>query len=293
MSPDTWSPSGSTRVAAVIGSPVRHSLSPTILNAAFRAAGADWLFGAFDVDAGGGRDAIDAMRSLHLGGLSVTMPLKSEVAAAVDELSPSASRLGAVNCVAWQGRHLVGHSTDGPGLVDALRIDEGWDPAGRRCLVVGAGGAASAAVTALADAGASEVVVVNRTERNAQRVAALIGDIGRVGADADVGDAELIVNATPIGMQGRAEVTPMRTGATPSELPFDPARIGSGQLVLDMVYHPLSTPTVLAAQARGATAVNGIGMLIHQAAHAYRHWTGEEPSLEVMSAAALAELSSR
>ncbi len=282
-------PTGTTRLAAVIGTPIRHSLSPTILNAAFQAAGADWVFTAFDVAEGDARAALDAMRILGLGGLSVTMPHKGTVAAAVDELSPQAELLESVNCVAWRGGQLVGHSTDGAGLVDALQVDEGWDPAGRRCVVIGAGGAARSAVVALAEAGAAEVAVVNRTHDRAVRAAALAGSIGRVGGDADVADADLVVNATPIGMHG-GEVSALHPADAPAELPFDPGRIGPGQLVFDMVYHPLETATVKAARARGATGVNGVGMLIHQAAHAFRLWTGEDAPLAAMSAAALAEL---
>lgn len=125
----------------------------------------------------------------------------------------------------------------------------------------------STAIAALADAGAASIVVVNRTADRAERAAALAGGRGRVGGVAEVADADLVVNGTPIGMH--------HIGEGP-ELPFDPALVGPGQLVLDMVYDPLVTPTVRAAQARGATAVNGLGMLVHQAAHAFRHWTGEE-----------------
>jgi shikimate dehydrogenase len=274
-------PTGSTRVAAVIGSPIRHSLSPTILNAAFQAAGLDWVYTAFEVAEGRAPEAVAAMRALGIAGLSVTMPHKADVIAALDDLSPAARALGAVNCIAWEGDRLVGHSTDGPGLVDALRIDEGFDPDGRRCVVIGAGGAALAAIAALADAGAASIVVVNRTADRAERAAALAGDRGRVGEVAEVADADLVVNGTPIGMHD--------VGAGP-DLPFDPALLGPGQLVLDMVYSPLVTPTVQAARARGATAVNGLGMLVHQAAHAFRLWTGEDAPRAALSAAALAAL---
>lgn len=297
-------PTGSTRLAAVIGSPVRHSLSPVIMNAAFEATGLDWVYGAFEVTAGGGANAIQAVRSLGIGGLSVTMPLKAEVAAAVNERSLEAATLDAVNCVAWQGNVLVGHNTDGAGFIDALREDEGWDPQGRSCVVVGAGGAARAVVVALAQAGASSVVVVNRSAQRAEHAAALAGTSGRVGSTADIADADLIVNATPIGMgdatpvgMGDAAVTELRSGDRRGDVittvPFDPGLVGPGQLVVDLIYAPLVTPLVRAAQEQGATAVNGLGMLIHQAAHAFRLWTGEDPPLAAMSAAVLAVLRAR
>jgi shikimate dehydrogenase len=134
--------SGATRLAAVIGDPIRHSRSPAIFNAAFAAAGLDWAYLAFEVPAGGAAGALDAVRALGIEGLSVTMPHKSDVAELVDECSPQAERLGAVNCVVRRGDRLVGHNTDVAGFVASLRADAGFDPAGRRCVVLGAGGAA-------------------------------------------------------------------------------------------------------------------------------------------------------
>jgi shikimate dehydrogenase len=268
-----------TRVAGVIGDPVRHSLSPVLHNAAFRALDLDWAYLAFEVAAGEGGAAVEAMRTLGIDGLSVTMPHKADVARAVDRLSPVAERLGAVNTVVRRGGVLVGESTDGEGFVAALRQDEGFDPAGKRCLVVGAGGAARAVVLALVDVGAAEVIVAGRTAGKVEAAAALAGDRGRVGTIEEAGDADLVVNATPIGM------------GTDAGLPLDPRRLAPGQVVVDLVYHPLVTPLVEAARARGVVAVNGLGMLIHQAALAFRLWTGEDPPLEVMSAAALGALS--
>ena len=265
-------------MAAVIGDPVDHSLSPPIHNAAFRALDLDWIYVAFPVAAGDGASAVAAMRALSLQGLSVTMPHKADVAAAVDRVSVTAERLGAVNTVAWRSGALVGENTDGDGFLDALRLDEGFEPEGRRCLVVGAGGAARAVVLALGNAGAAEVVVVNRSADRAA-VAAALSPAGRVGVPADAGEADLVVNATPVGMGDGG-------------LAVDAAHLGSGQLVVDLVYRPAITPLIDAARAAGAVATNGLGMLIHQAAHAFRLWTGEDPPLEAMSAAALSALTS-
>jgi shikimate dehydrogenase len=293
VTPARWRPGPATHLVGVIGWPVRHSLSPAIHNAAFRALDLDWAYVAFEVPPGGAKGAVDAVRALGLAGLNVTMPHKADVAAAVDRLSPAADVLGAVNTVHRRREDLVGDNTDGAGFLDAIRLDEGFDPAGRRCLVVGAGGAARAVVKALADAGAAEVIVVNRTPERAASAAALAGATGRVGAAADAGQADLVVNATPIGMPGTDEPTPIDVHQGGPDLPVDPAHLGRGQLVVDLVYHPAVTPLVDAARHAGAVAVNGLGMLIHQAAHAFRLWTGEDPPLEVMSAAALAELAAR
>jgi shikimate dehydrogenase len=163
-----------TKLAAVIGSPVRHSLSPALHNAAFGARGANWVYLAFEVSAGQGRDALAAVRTLGIGGLSVTMPLKEEIWAALDQVDPAAQALRSVNTVVvGPTGELVGHSTDGAGFVDSLRLDAGVEPAGLRVVVLGAGGAARAVVDALARAEVSELVVVNRTVARADEAAAL------------------------------------------------------------------------------------------------------------------------
>jgi shikimate dehydrogenase len=276
---------GHTRLVGVIGDPVRHSLSPTIHNAAFEAAGLDWCYLAFEVPRGEAATAVDAMRALGIDGLNVTMPHKADAAAAVDRLSPAAGALGAVNTIVREGSVLVGENTDGDGFVQALRTDEGVDLDGMRCLVVGSGGAARAVVRALGLAGAAEIVVAARRPDAAASVTELAA-VARVGAVDEADGMDLVVNATPVGMDDVVELDP------PS-LPIPAERLGAGQLVVDLVYHPLVTPLVREARARGAVAVNGIGMLVHQAAIAFRLWTGEDAPIESMSAAVLAELARR
>jgi shikimate dehydrogenase len=271
-------PTGATRAAGVIGQPIRHSLSPILYNAAFRSLDLDWVFVAFEVAAGEGAGAIDAARVLGLDGLAVTMPHKAAVIPALDRLTPTAAALGSVNVVVRQGSELVGDSTDGAGFLDALRADEGFEPAGRRCAVVGAGGAARAVVRALAESGAAEVVVINRNAERAEAAVALAGGLGRVGTETDVADVDVVINATPVGMAHMAG------------MPIDPAALRDGQLVVDLIYHPPVTALVAAARDRGLSAVNGLGMLIHQAARSFRLWTGHDAPLDAMSAAALAAL---
>lgn len=267
-------PSGRTTVAAVIGHPVGHSRSPAIHNAAFAASGLDWVYVAFDVAPGRGAAAAAAVRELGLGGLSVTMPHKAEVIPALDELDPTAARLEAVNCIAVRDGRLVGHNTDGAGFVASVAEEAGFDPAGRACVVLGAGGAARAVVAALADAGAAEVVVVNRTASAGERAARLAGPVGRTGTAEDAARADLVVNATSVGMAQNPGV------------PLDPSLLGPGQVVADIVVEPLVTELLAAAAERGARTVGGLGMLVHQAAIAFTHWTGRAAPLEAMRAAA-------
>lgn len=271
---------GSTRVAAVIGSPVRHSRSPVLVNAGFSAAGLDWAFVAFEVEPGRAAAAVDAMRTLGLGGLSVTMPHKHDVIAALDRLSPAAATLDAVNCIAWEGEELVGHNTDGDGLLRALRDRPGIDVAGLTCAVVGAGGAARSVIRALGDGGAAEVLVVNRTAARAESAAALAGPAGRVAGPGSIRGADLVINATSVGMGA--------PDGAEGPLPFDADVLRPGQVVVDLVYLPVETPLLRAASAAGATAVDGIGMLVHQAALAVWRWTGVEPDVTAMERAARA-----
>lgn len=271
-------PTGATSVAAVIGSPVRHSRSPAIHNAAFAACGLDWVYLAFDVTA---EDAVAAVRgaaALGVRGLSVTMPLKEAVIDAVDELSPTAVALGAVNSLTIGEGRIRGDNTDGGGLVRALAA-EGKAVTGLHVAVLGAGGAARAAALALAGAGAATVVVVNRDRGRAEVAAALAGAVGRVGNPSDVGRADLVVHATPVGMAG---------GPAEGQLPPGADLVHSGQTVVDLVYHPLRTPLLAAAAAAGATALDGLGMLVHQAAAQFEAWTGVEAPVEVMDRAARA-----
>ncbi len=264
-------PSAATAVVGVVGDPVAHSLSPRLHNAAFEALGLDWVSVGFPVPAGRTAAALSGAAALGVRGLSVTMPHKEAAARVVDRLGPEASRLQAVNCVAVEDGATVGENTDGEGLVASLRRGAGFEPRGRRCLVVGAGGAARAAVDALALAGASEVVVVARRPERAEAAAALAGRAGRVGRPEEAGGCDLVVNATPVGMEG-----------APAGMPVDPAWLRPGQLVVDLVYQPRRTPWLAAAEAARAVARNGLGMLVHQAALQITRWTGEAAPVEAM-----------
>lgn len=271
------SPTGATRLAAVIGDPVRHSLSPLLHNTAFESLGLDWVYVALEVASGRAADALEAVRTLGIAGLSVTMPHKEAVADACDALSPDARRLRAVNCVVNEDGHLVGHNTDGAGFIAALEAELDFDPAGRRCVVLGAGGAARAIALALGRVGAAEVAVINRTMERATEAAALAGAVGRVvdadGVDAAIDGADLIVNATSVGMGPEGGV------------PFEVTLLRSGHTVVDIVYRPLVTPLLDAARSRGARSANGVSMLVHQAAIAFSLWTGVEAPVTAMTRA--------
>ena len=274
-------PGAATLVAAVVGSPIRHSLSPAIHNAAFEAAGLDWAFTAFDVGIADGPAALRGAAALGLRGLSVTMPLKTVLAAEVAELTPRARLLGAVNTITISDGHTLGDSHDGAGFLDALAAGNGWAAKDQRVVVFGAGGAARAIVAAVAEAGVAEVIVVNRNAERAAQAAALGGPAGRVGVPGEVTAADLVVNATSVGMTG--------TDAA-DRTPFDVDLLRPHHLVAELVYHPLETPLMVAARKCGASVADGVGMLVHQAARAFEGWTGYVAPVDVMDAAARASL---
>jgi len=274
----TRSTASVTRVAGVIGWPVQHSLSPALHNAAFAAAGLDWVYGTFEVAPARATAALEALRVLGLGGLSVTTPHKEDVAAAVDDLSPAAHALRSVNTVVVDGDRLVGHSTDGDGFVASLAA-AAVDVTDLTVAVLGAGAAARSIVDALGRAGASSIAVVNRTAARAEEAAALAA-AAHVGTSDDVTSADVVVNATAVGMGT-------------DELPLDVAVLRSGQVVADVVYHPLDTALLRAATLAGCRTVDGLGMLVHQAVLQQVLWTGIRPDPAVLRAAAVAELTRR
>jgi shikimate dehydrogenase len=191
-----------------------------------------------------------------------------------------------VNCLHNTEGTLAGTNTDGEGFVASLDRGARFAPSGRRCLVVGAGGAARAVVLALATAGAAEVAVLNRTAARAADAAALAGTAGAVVAAEDPGAvarsvaaAELVVDATPVGLTGSPHQEAGRRLVTPDLL-------GPGQVVADLVYAPRPTAWLRAVSARGAVALDGLGMLVHQAAAQVAIWTGTPPPVEAMWRAA-------
>lgn len=274
------------RRAAVIGSPVSHSLSPAIHRASFASLGVDWTYDAVECRAEEVGGFLAAAPGEGFGGLSVTMPLKEAVIAHLHEVDDDAALLRAVNCITVldDGR-LRGSNTDGRGCCDALAAVAGVDVASSRVVLLGAGGTARAVALALVTAGA-EVSVVNRSDANARALVAAVTSYpaatgtARVGSPEDVNGADVLVNATSVGMNT-------------SELPLDPALLHPGLTVLDAVYSPLRTALLEEAAKRGAATVDGLWMLIHQARHQQQLWFGRMAPAELMRAESERELARR
>ena len=272
---------GTTRVACVLGSPVRHSLSPAIHNAAFAAAGVDAVYVALDVDAADLGRTVTALRAVGFEGASVTMPLKEAALSLCDTVGPVARALGSVNTlVPRSDGTLHGESTDGEGCVGALR-GSGVDPLGRRCIVVGAGATARACILALAESGAAAVGVLNRTPSRAADAARLAAGVGYVAQSSDIENSDVIVHTTPAGMGDNVDTA------------FDYGQIREHHTVLDAVYQPLETPLLATARLAGARCSDGLWMLVHQAVAQQDLWTGSRPDPAIMRAAAERELERR
>lgn len=275
-------PTAGTRLLGVLGHPVSHSLSPVLHNTALAAAGLDLAYVAVDVAPADLPAALAGLGPLGFVGANVTVPHKQAVAAACDHLSDEARVVGAVNTLVLGADGLVGHNTDTAGFLAGL---EG-DGAGR-AVVLGAGGAARAVVVALARRGGEVTVVARRRGQLDELLAAgqhhrwsargLLLDDPAVAAA--VAAADLVVNATPLGLHGEA-------------LPSPFMRLGPGQVAYDLVYNPPDTPFLGAATTGGARAVGGLAMLVGQAAAAFELWTGRAPDPAVMRDAARGALGS-
>lgn len=262
----------------VLGWPLGHTLSPAIHNAAFRQLGMNWIYLAWPVRSEALGEAVRGLRALGAMGANVTMPHKEAVVDLLDQLSGDAQAVGAVNTIQQLGSRLIGHNTDVDGFREFLVADAGVDLAERGALVLGAGGAARAIVRAVDGLGVREIVIAARRPDKGEPLVelatpgrALVCSWEEVGKRAEA--ADLVVNATPLGMRG--------------EDPLPATRFKAGQVVVDLIYEPPSTVLIERARAAGADVWGGLGMLVHQAAASFRIWTGREPPIETMSAAAV------
>jgi shikimate dehydrogenase len=240
--------SATTRLVALLGHPVDHSLSPRMQNAGFAARALDWAYVACDVEPDALPAAIAGLRSLGFAGANVTIPHKGAVAELCDELDDLSRRSGAVNTLVFRDGRIVGANTDGPAVVSAL------DAPGADALVLGRGGAARAVAAALEEAGAASVRLASRSDPDWPPAAR---------------DATILVNATPLR----------------DEAPVPPR---PHQQVVDLAYRPNGRPTALAAAAREAgcaTVVNGLEILVRQGAASFELWTGLSAPIDVMRAA--------
>jgi shikimate dehydrogenase len=274
----------------VIGDPGKQSLSPVFQQAAIDALGLDIIYERWATPPEGLATRVEGLRAPHVLGANVTIPHKQTVIPMLDELDALAANVGAVNTIVNREGRLHGHNTDVEGFLRGLREDAAFDPAGKRALIAGAGGAARAVVVGLAEAGARSIIVINRTFPRASRLVAemtplvgetelnLLPDIFLSWADA-LSRADLLVNCTPAGQAAADDAAEEE-----SPVPFDAIR--SNTLVYDLVYVPAETPLIKAAKAAGARVIGGLPMLIYQGAASLQLWTGREAPVDIMFRAA-------
>jgi len=274
--------SATSKLCAVIGDPVSHSVSPEIHNSAFQACGLDLVYVAFHVRQGDVERALEGVRSLGIRGLSVTIPHKVDIIPYLDELDEASRNIGSVNTVVNEGDRLVGYSTDGPGAMRALAA-EGVEVGGRNVLLLGSGGAARAVAFALAafespprlrilGVEEEELEDLGSDLKRKTRIPTSTRSLSSEHLTEAMADAEVVIHATPIGMSPKFDET-----LVASHL------IRADQVVFDIVYTPLETRLLQEARAAGAVTVAGLGMFVYQAAIQFELWTGEDAPVELMT----------
>ena len=275
---------GHTGLLALIGSPVGHSGSPAMYNYSFEKLGLDYAYVAFDIKENQVKDYISAMRLLNMKGGNVTMPDKTEAAKYMDELSPAAQIIGAINTIVNEDGKLVGHITDGEGFVNNLK-DHGIDIKGKKISVAGGGGAATAIQVQCALDGAREITIFNKKDAFFERTLATaekikhavpgivvnvydIDDIAKM--TEEIKDSDIFANATIVGMKPLDDQSVVK----------DLSAFRPGLVVADAVYNPIETKMLREAKAAGCTCVGGKGMLLWQGVSAFKLFTGKDMPVE-------------
>ena len=261
---------GTTRIAGLFGYPVEHTFSPYMQNAAFSHCGLDYCYIPFSVHPDHLRNAIEAIRSLNLCGVNLTIPHKEASLPFLDSMDEEALAIGAVNTITNSAGLLTGHNTDGRGFAMALQ-EQGIFLEGSKALVIGAGGASRAVGYYISNT-AKTLHIYNRTHEKAEILASFLS---RVSGNATVindlsslTEYDIIINATPLGLK---EDDP---------LPLDPDLLHPMQAVCDLIYR--KTPLLMQAEQKGCRTADGLGMLLWQGAFAFELWTGMPPPVEVM-----------
>ncbi len=262
---------GATRVLALIGSPVSHSLSPQIHNRFSDSLGLNYAYLAFDITHDGLKRFTEAARLMGIAGFNVTMPLKERIIPYLDAVSDAAGLCGAVNTVVNKAGTLIGHNTDGDGFARSLER-EGFVFNGKKALVLGAGGAARAVALALAKRGMSVRMASRSPDKEVVAEGAEYCNWSDTGSEAE--GCPLLVNATPLGMHGVNEDF--------ADLSFLDA-LPSDSIIYDLIYSPRETALLKAAKGRGLRAINGVPHLVCQAALSFELFTGHTPSERVVS----------
>jgi len=261
----------------VFGDPIAHSKSPVMMNSAFEATGINAIYMAFHVKPEQLRSAVEGIRGLGLRGVNVTIPHKQAVMDYLDEIDEGARVIGAVNTIVNNNGVLVGYNTDGIGYVRSLKEETGVNLAGKRILLIGAGGAARGVAYALANEVPECIWIINRTAERAVELArslqayADVRGMGTEGLDDIKHKVDIVINTTSIGMLPDVDGRPA-----------DPAAFPAGTLFSDLIYNPRVTRWLKEAEEHGSIVHGGLGMFIYQGAYAFEYWTGRQAPVQVM-----------
>lgn len=287
---------GRTKVVGVFGDPVEHTLSPPMQNRAFQAMGLPYVYVPWHVVPEGLPAAVESVRALSLAGVNLTIPHKVAVMQLLDEVTPQASLIGAVNTIENRAGKLVGHNTDAPGFLRSLQEEAGVSPAGLHVVLLGAGGAARAIGVQMLLSGAKAVTIANRTAAKAEDLCQVLcavpakAHVAAVALDPQSADfrrvlasADILINTTAAGMYPHHQ--------DPSIVSDD--LLPPHLLVCDIVYTPRQTALLTAAKQAGCKCLPGMGMLAYQGAIAIEIWTGEQAPVHLMKAVLDAALASR
>ena len=278
--------SAKTRICGLIGDPVEHSVSPVMHNAAFSSLGLDYIYLPFRVEKGQLARAIDGVRALNIRGLNVTIPHKVTVIPFLDELETLAERIGAVNTIVNDNGHLKGYNTDASGFVKAL-LERGIEPRGKKIVILGAGGASRAISFTLAERDADLAILNRQLEMDwavelASSISRFLGkdvkalELNEQNLSAVLENADILVNATSVGMSPNSDETPV-----PAKL------LKAGLVVFDIVYNPIKTRLLTEAEVAGAETIDGLDMLVWQGALAFEMWTVVKAPVGIMIAEAI------
>lgn len=271
-------------LVAVLGQPVAENPTGVMQEAGFAALNLNWRYLTIEVPPGKLAEAMTGVRAFGMQGINLTIPHKVAVMQYLDEIALEARVIGAVNTVRREGDRLIGENTDGKGFLRGVRLDGGIDPAGKRVVVLGAGGAARAIATELALAGAADIAIVNRTRARGET---MVADLKNAGTGAVITfhpwqgtftvphDTDLLVNATSIGLFPDVDAMP----------DVDLSQAKPDLLVSDAVFNPPETKLLRAARARGLPTLDGLSMLVYQGVIGFQMWTGQEAPEQVMKQA--------
>jgi shikimate dehydrogenase len=264
-------------IVCCMGQPVAGNPTQFMMERAFAATALDWRYLTLEIPAEKLADAMRGLRAMGFKGANFTIPHKVAVIPYLDELSPAAELMGAVNCVNRVGDKLVGENTDGKGFVQSLR--ETGDPAGKQVVILGAGGAARAIAVELGLAGVSDITIVNRHAPRGEELVGILRDRVKIQAQFALwqgefelpAETDILINATSIGLGDSQAHVPVAAGSLRPEL-----------IVADVVFNPPETSLLRTAAERGCRTLDGLGMLVNQAVIGFKIWTGVEPNATVM-----------